>query len=214
MPVIARLLADQQEGRNGSFGAEEVEVAVIEMPSGSIHASRWIASCGACHNRSMDTVEMRVATPDDAVAVEDYHDRCFRKTYSLQLLAGKFDAPGREGTQQQLREWFQSDSEFETRVAIIDSTPIGHFTVRGHQLVHLFVDPDHQGMGLGSRLLAQGEAMIVANGHSDLELHTRVENLAAIAFYKARGWTMTDRLIHTVEHGISYCEHVIIKHLP
>jgi ribosomal protein S18 acetylase RimI-like enzyme len=106
------------------------------------------------------------------------------------------------------------DSEVETRLAVIDSTPIGHFTVHGNQLVHLFVDPDHQGMGLGSRLLAQGEAMIVANGHSDFELHTRVENLAAIAFYRARGWTMTDQLIHTVEHGISYCEHVMVKHLP
>ena len=168
----------------------------------------------ASKNRNMDTVEMRAATPDDARAVEDYHDRCFRKTYSSQLLAGEFDAPGREGTQQQLHEWFQPDSEFGTRLAIIDSTPIGHFTVRGNQLVHLFVDPDHQGMGLGSRLLAQGEAMIAANGHSDFELHARVENLAAITFYKARGWTVTDRLVHTAEHGISYHEHVIVKHLP
>lgn len=168
---------------------------------------------GACQNRDMDTVEIRVATPDDAATVEDYHDRCFRKTYAAQLLAGEFDAPGREGTQHQLQKWFQPDSEFETRVAVIDGTPVGHFTVRRHQLVHLFVDPDYQGMGLGSRLLAQGEAMIAANGHADLELHTRVENLAAIAFYKARRWTVTDQLIRTVEHGISYCEHVMVKHL-
>jgi ribosomal protein S18 acetylase RimI-like enzyme len=194
---------------------EEVEAAVIEMALGldpCVEMDCFIA--GACQYRNMDTVEIRVATPDDAAAVEDYHDRCFRKTYSSQLLAGEFDAPGREGTQQQLREWFQPDSEVETRLAVIDSTPIGHFTVHGNQLVHLFVDPDHQGMGLGSRLLAQGEAMIAANGHSDFELHTRVENLAAIAFYKARGWTLTDQLIHTVEHGISYHEHVMVKHLP
>ena len=162
----------------------------------------------------MDTVEIRVATPDDAFAVERYHDRCFRNTYSSLLLAGEFEAPDREGTKQQLRDWFQPDSEFETRLAVVDGVPIGHFTVRGHQLVHLFVDPDHQGMGLGSCLLAQGEAMITANGHSDLELHARVQNFAAIAFYKARGWTVTDRLIHTVEHGISYHEHVIVKHRP
>ena len=112
----------------------------------------------------------------------------------------------------QLRDWFQRESEFETRVAVRDDMPIGHFTVRRHQLFHLFVDPDHQGMGLGSFLLAQGEAMIAAGGHSDFELHARVENLPAIAFYKARGWTVTDRLIHTVEHGISYHEHVIVKH--
>jgi hypothetical protein len=42
-------------------------------------------------------------------------------------------------------------------------------------------------------------------------LHARVENLAAIAFYEKAGWTVTDRLIHTVEHGISYDERVLIK---
>ena len=162
----------------------------------------------------MDAIEMREATPDDADAVECYHDRCFTSTYSLQLLAGEFEAPDREGTRQQLRDWFQPESEFETRVAVVDGVPIGHFTVSGHQLVHLFVEPDHQGMGLGRRLLAEGEAMIAAGGHSDFELHARVENLAAIAFYEAVGWTVTDRLIHTVEHGISYDEHVLLKHRP
>ena len=53
--------------------------------------------------------------------------------------------------------------------------------------------------------------MLRANGHSDLELHARVENVAAIAFYVRHGWTVTDRLIHTVEHGISYDERVLVK---
>jgi ribosomal protein S18 acetylase RimI-like enzyme len=60
-------------------------------------------------------------------------------------------------------------------------------------------------------LLAQAEAMIAAGGHRDLELHARVDNLAAIAFYEKAGWTATDRLIHTVEHGISYDERILIK---
>lgn len=168
----------------------------------------------ACQYRHMDAIEIRAATPDDADAVECYHDRCFTTTYSSQLLAGEFEAPDREGTRQQLHDWFQPESEFETRVAVVEGVPIGHFTVSGHQLVHLFVDPDHQGMGLGLRLLAQGETMLAAGGHTEFELHARVENLAAIAFYEAAGWTVTDRLIHTVEHGISYDEHVLVKHRP
>lgn len=40
----------------------------------------------------------------------------------------------------------------------------------------------------------------------------RVENLPAISFYEKAGWTVTDRSIHTVEHGISYDERVLIKH--
>jgi ribosomal protein S18 acetylase RimI-like enzyme len=162
----------------------------------------------------MDAIETRAATPDDADAVEDYHDRCFRNTYSSQLLAGAFEAPDREGTRQRLHAWFRPESAFETRVAIVDGAPIGHVTVSGHQLVHLFVEPDHQGSGLGRHLLSQGEAMIVAGGHPECELHARVENPAAIAFYEKAGWTVTDRLIHTVEHGISYDEHVLITHRP
>jgi ribosomal protein S18 acetylase RimI-like enzyme len=162
----------------------------------------------------MDAIETRAATPDDADAVADYHDRCFRKTYSSQLRAGAFEAPDPEGTRQQLHDWFRPESAFETLVAVVDFAPIGHVTVSGHQLVHLFVEPDHQGRGLGRHLLAQGEAMIVAGGHTGFELHARVENLAAIAFYEKAGWTVTDRLLHTVEHGISYDEHVLIKHRP
>ena len=135
----------------------------------------------------MDAIELRVVTPDDACAVADYHDRCFRRTYGAQLLAGEFSAPDLEGTRQQLREWFQPESEFETRVAVVDGAPIGHVTVRGHQLVHLFVEPDHQGIGLGRRLLEQGEAMIAADGDPNFELHARVENRAAIAFYERAG---------------------------
>jgi hypothetical protein len=41
-----------------------------------------------------------------------------------------------------------------------------------------------------------------------------VDNLAAVAFYETAGWIVTDRLIRTVEHGISYDEHVFIKHRP
>ena len=92
--------------------------------------------------------------------------------------------------------------------------PCSTVCTRRSVTVHLFVEPDHQGMGLGRRLLAQGEAMITASGHSDFELHARVENVGAIAFYEAAGWTVTDRLVHTVEHGISYHEHVLVKHRP
>ncbi len=162
----------------------------------------------------MDAIELRRATPGDANAVADYHHRCFTKTFSSQLLAGEFEAPDPEGTRLQLLDWFRPESSFQTWVAATDGDPIGHFTVSGQQLVHLFVDPDHQGVGLGRNLLRTGEATLAASGHTDFELHARVDNLAAIAFYANAGWTVTDRLIHTVEHGISYDECVLIKRHP
>lgn len=155
---------------------------------------------------------MRLATPADADAVADYHDRCFRDTYAVQILAGEIDVPAAEGTRLQLQDWFGPGSKFETHVAVVDGVPVGHFTLLDAQLVHLFVEPEHQGMGLGRRLLALGEAALESGGHSEFELHARVENANAIAFYLALGWEMTDQLVHTDEHGISYDEHVLIKH--
>lgn len=56
--------------------------------------------------------------------------------------------------------------------------------------------------------------MIAAGGHMDFELHARVENVAAIAFYESAGWAVTDRLSHTAEHGSSYYERVLSKRSP
>jgi ribosomal protein S18 acetylase RimI-like enzyme len=127
------------------------------------------------------------------------------------MLAGEFDAPDLAGTRQQIHDWFLPESGLETRVAVVDGAPIAHVTVSGNQLVHLFVEPCHQHLGLGSHLLALGETMIAAGGHTEFELHARVENVTAITFYENAGWAVTDRLIHTVEHGISYDERVLVK---
>ncbi len=159
----------------------------------------------------MDRIEIRSATPGDAEAVADYHDLCFRRAYASQLRSGDLDAPDRDGTRQQLYDWFQPGSGFVTQLAVVDGAPVGHVTVRGHQLVHLFVAPACQGAGLGRRLLELGETLIAADGHNNFELHARVENLLAISFYEAAGWTVTNRLIHTHEHGISYDEHLLVK---
>jgi len=169
--------------------------------------------CASCQYFRVEAIEMRTAVPADAAIVADYHERCFRATYSMQLLAGDFGVPDHEGTLRQLQQWFRPESSFETQVVVVDAIPIGHFTILGHQLVHLFVEPEHQGRGLGTHMLATAEATMHAAGHIELELHARVENLAAIGFYRASGWTVTDRLLHTVEHGIDYHEHVIVKHL-
>ena len=162
----------------------------------------------------MDAIELRPATPDDADAVEAYHARCFKKTYATELLAGDIESPDQDGMRRQFRDWFQPGSDVDTQLVVVDGVPIAHFTVRGHRLVHLFIEPAHQGKGLGRQLLAMVEATLVEAGYTELELHTRVDNVAASAFYEKAGWTVTDQVIHTIEHGISYDEHVLVKHHP
>ena len=162
----------------------------------------------------MEAIEIRTATLGDAGAVAAYHRRCFENSYSSELLAGELEAPGLGEMRQQLQGWFRPESELTTLAAVVDDVPIGHFTVHGPRLVHLFVEPEHQGIGLGRRLLAQAEATMAADGYTDFELHTRIDNHAGITFYEAAGWSMTDDLIHTVEFGVSYDEHVLVKRRP
>ena len=163
---------------------------------------------------SMDAIEIRPARPDDVDVVEDYHARCFNKTYASQLRDGEIESPDRDEMRRQFRDWFQPDSDVDTQVVVVDDVPIAHFTVSGHQLVHLFIEPERQGKGLGRQLLAKAESILVDAGHAELELHTRVDNSAAVAFYESAGWTVTAQVIRTVEHGISYDEHVLVKHHP
>ena len=158
--------------------------------------------------------EIRTAIPDDADAVTAYHQRCFHATYGEQLRSGELQAPDPDGMREQLHGWFLPDSGFDTRVVVADGTPIAHVTTRDRQLLHLFVDPHHQGVGWGRRLLEHAEARLAAGGHEVFELHARVDNPVAIAFYEATGWMVTDQLVHTDEHGISYDEHVLVKQSP
>ena len=109
--------------------------------------------------------------------------------------------------------WLRDGSDFVTTVADLDGTAVGHVTINGNELVHLFVDPDHQGLGLGRMLLAAGEEMLAAAGHIVVELHTMVGNAPAIELYESAGWIVTDGLIHTDETEMSYDEHVLVKHL-
>ena len=161
----------------------------------------------------MTEIEIRPATPADVDAVADYHNRCFRQTYASSIDAGEVHPPDRDGMREQFRAFFSEGSPFPTQVAVIEGAPIGHVTTHEQHLVHLFVEPDHQGTGLGRRLLELGETAIAADGHAELELKVRVENHRAISFYERAGWTMTDRTAHTFEHGISYDEHVMVKRL-
>lgn len=163
------------------------------------------------NDRGVDALATRMARPGDVDAIEDYHHRCFERTYASKLISGQVTPLDRSGMRRQFRGWFEPGADANTHVVEDGGTPIAHFTVSGHQLVHLFVDPQHQHRGLGRRLLESAEAMIAADGHEQFELHARVDNDAAIAFCQRADWVVTDRVIRTTEHGISYDEHVLVK---
>src|SRR5262249_17329302 len=121
-------------------------------------------------------VTIRLASVEDAESIAAYHHRCWVIGFSSLLEPGVVDRMNPLGKLDRWRRWLAPGSGFVTMTADDSGTPIGHTTVSGHELVHLFVDPDHWGRGLGRRLLEVGEDVLRSAGHRDIELSTMVGN--------------------------------------
>ncbi len=156
---------------------------------------------------------IRPASLDDTDAIAAYHHRCWVIAFSSLLEPGMVDRMDPRGKIDRWRSWLAPESGFVTMVADKSGAPIGHTTVSGHELVHLFVDPDHWGQGLGRQLLEVGEGLLRNDGYREIELNTMVGNDRAIALYRAAGWTLTDRVVHADQDGVVYDEHVLVKRL-
>jgi ribosomal protein S18 acetylase RimI-like enzyme len=81
-------------------------------------------------------------------------------------------------------------------VAVRDTKIIGVVRTSGEWLDDLWVLRENRGCGVGRRLLAQGEAEIIARGHETLHLRVVQSNAAAIEFYRRRGWQIARAFTH------------------
>jgi len=81
-------------------------------------------------------------------------------------------------------------------VAIQDAKIIGVVRTSGEWLDDLWVLRESRGHGVGKRLLAQGEAEIIARGHTTLHLRVVQSNAAAIEFYRRHGWRIARAFQH------------------
>lgn len=78
---------------------------------------------------------------------------------------------------------------------------------RGH-LANLFVDPEHQGRGIGTQLLAHAVAAIAQRGWAEAELSCQVGNARARALYERSGWRDTGAR-HTHTAGVEMAQYVL-----
>jgi SAM-dependent methyltransferase/GNAT superfamily N-acetyltransferase len=158
-----------------------------------------------------NTLALRWGKPADAELIAAYHHACWQQVFaplvSAEVMAGV------EPRIERWNEWLADGSDFTTVVTTDeDDKPIGHTTVRDHELIHLFIDPEHHGKGMGRELLAIGERLIRQSGHNQAQLHTVVGNVRAIDLYQSCGWVLTDELEDDhLPNGSSYTEHIMHK---
>ena len=161
-----------------------------------------------------DGITIRPARPTDAEAVAAYHHRCWLEAFAPLVGADAVQQLDPWRRLPTFRHWFgEGRDEMTTIIADRHGVAVGHTSVEGNEVVHLFVDPDHWGSGLGRRLLVEAEALIAGGGHDEAELHTIVGNEPAIRLYRSNGWEVTDRILHQHDGPVSYDEHVLVKAL-
>ena len=97
-----------------------------------------------------------------------------------------------------------SDPEVERRlrerlvyVATRDSEIIGTASLAASRVHSVFVDPAHQGQGIGERLMAFIEKVARRQGHEELEL---TSSLTAVGFYRKLGYRGSRHIVR--ESGI------------
>jgi ribosomal protein S18 acetylase RimI-like enzyme len=81
-------------------------------------------------------------------------------------------------------------------VAVRDAKIIGVVRTSREWLDDLWVLRENRGYGVGQRLLAEGEAEIIARGYETLHLRVVQSNAAAIKFYRHHGWGIARAFPH------------------
>ena len=120
---------------------------------------------------------LRRARPADAMAVAGLHLAARRHAmpYLPELRSDD-----------EVRAWTRDTllPKAEVWIAEIDGRPAGYLALVDDILDHLYVEPRHQGQGVGSLLLAKAKAL----RPTGLRLFTFRRNRPARAFYEARGF--------------------------
>ena len=130
----------------------------------------------------MNAVNFRRATPIDAPAIRALSRAAYAKWVPL---IGREPLPMTADYERAVLEHVidlvEEDGEI---VALIEVAP-----AEDHLLIeNLAVSPDHQGKGLGDRLLRHAEALAKAMGVDELRLYTNALFASNLAFYARRGF--------------------------
>jgi GNAT superfamily N-acetyltransferase len=143
------------------------------------------------------TVEIRPSRAEDGEPLARVHERCW--TISYAGLADPSWVVGRPFAERAAR-WTRlaAGGGVPMWVAVVDGEVVGEVAAGASrdpdappgtgEVVALYVDPDHQGGGIGRALLARAVEELRAAGYVRATLWTLATSEQSTAFYARNGW--------------------------
>jgi len=136
---------------------------------------------GSINIKIMKTFKIRVASKEDAIFIHNIHTKAARitcaKSYSKSQIDAWLEKRKPEG-------YYDGINKKEMFIAEIDEIVVGFGHTISGIILAIFVDPDHQGLGLGKELLNYAST-IAFNNSSDVTLEATPN---AFEFYRKHGF--------------------------
>lgn len=157
------------------------------------------------------TIGIRKAEPQDAEAIADVHQQAWRGAYSgiipHRALNGMIN---RRGTQ-----WWANAIRRAATVLVVEigGSVAGYATIGRNrarelsqqgEIYELYLRPEYQGIGLGSRLFAAARQRLAESGLSGLVVWALEENVGALSFYEGAGG-------RDIAEGVEIFDHKAVK---
>ncbi len=160
-------------------------------------------------------MSVRLATPDDADAIERVRTDTWRATYRGHMPDAVLDALDYDGSQRR-EQMSRARPEYFALVAEHDGSVVG-FCYGGPSRVSdgahageiyaIYVLPEHQGHGHGSEMLRIGARELVARGWGGMLIWVLRENARSRLFYERMGGRyLPDRDIERTIEGAAVIE--------
>jgi ribosomal protein S18 acetylase RimI-like enzyme len=135
-------------------------------------------------------VTVREATPDDVEPIRTIARRAWERAYDDAMDEEVIDEMLAAGYSTAAVEELVTSSEAELFVAELDGEPVGYASTTPDDSedvgdVNVYVDPEHWGEGVGSRLLERTEEALADRGISRVRDYVLVGNDAGNAFYRS-----------------------------
>lgn len=131
------------------------------------------------------SLEIRIAVPGDLPEMTRIRTSVRENHASVEELAARGITPA------SIIDMMATNSR--TWLALVDGLPAGFsMAIAPKATVYaLFIHPDHEGRGIGKRLLAETETWLFEQGCAELWLDTGEEpEIRAHGFYLRQGWTL------------------------